>query len=70
LRIYDRRFSCLEGLVDYCREKTETWYDDEIWKLYQHLWKQAKEYSQDLSGYISIELQNDRKRAWEMNENR
>jgi hypothetical protein len=59
-----------KALVGYCQEKTEAWNDDEIWKLYQHLLNQAKEYRQDLSGYISIELQNDRKRAKEMNESK
>jgi hypothetical protein len=58
-----------KNLVDYCREKTAVWNDDEIWKLYQHLLKDAKDYRQDLSGYRSIELQDDEKRAKEINEN-
>jgi Leu/Phe-tRNA-protein transferase len=59
-----------KDLADYCRKKTEAWNDDEIWKLYQHLLKQAKAYRQDSSGYRSIELQKDEKRALEMNKDR
>jgi hypothetical protein len=59
-----------KDLVDYCQIKTMDWNDEEIWKLNQHLLDQAKEYQQDLSGYRSIELQDDEKRAREINEDK
>jgi hypothetical protein len=56
-----------KDLVSYCEDKTKSWSDDETWMLYQHLLKQAKKYQQDTSGFISFELQDDKKRAKEMN---
>jgi hypothetical protein len=52
-----------DDLLKYCSEKTSGWLDDEAWKLYQFLLKQAKAYQQDMSGYLSLVYQDDQKRA-------